>query len=118
TPAQYKRVKEIGVQLAKNSAILQEDVQKELGLSPETIEKAKKLQDGAQKANMEVGQKMRDQEIEPADGMAIMEKNNKALEDELGKLLTKEQAEKLKTMGGAEFKADAQGGFRFGGGGR
>lgn len=119
TADQYKRAHQIAIQLAKNNAILDESVQKELGLSEETVKKAKALREGAQKANGEVFQKMQEQEIERADGMAIIEKNNKALDTELGKLLTKEQADKLKTMGGAEFKADEQPqGFRFGGGGR
>lgn len=119
TADQYKRAHQISIQLAKNNAILDESVQKELGLSEETVKKAKSLREGAQKANGEVFQKIGDQEIERADGMAIVEKNNKALETELGKLLTEAQAKKLKEMGGAEFKADEQPqGFRFGGGGR
>ena len=118
TPEQNKRLKEIRIQLSKNSAIFQEDVQKDLGLSEETIKKAKDLQAGAQKANGEVQTKIRNQEIEQADGRAIMSKNNDALEAELGKLLTADQAAKLKAMGGAEFKADPpqQGGFGGGGG--
>ena len=117
TADQKKRVKEISIQLAKNSAILNEDIQKELGISKETVDKAKALQDGANKANGDVRTKMRDQEIDRADGQAIIEKNNKALEDELAKLLTPEQAAKLKAMGGAEFKAEPQQMRGFGGGG-
>lgn len=35
-----------------------------------------------------------------------MQKNNAALDAELGKILTGEQTGKLKAMGGKEFKAD------------
>lgn len=115
SPEQNKRLHEIRVQLAKNRAILSDDVAKELGLSDSVKQKAKDLVDNANKANGEVRQKMQNQEIERADGMAIMEKNNAALETELGKLLTADQAAKLKAMGGAEFKAQPQQGRRGGG---
>jgi hypothetical protein len=117
SPDQNKRLHEIRVQLAKNRAILSDDVAKDLGLSDDVKAKAKALVESANKANTEVRQKMQAQEIERADGQAIMEKNNNALEAELGKLLTADQAAKLKSMGGAEFKAQPQQGRRAGGGG-
>lgn len=114
---QKTRLKQIGIQLAKYRAILREDVQKELGLSAETIEKAKALQAGAEKANGEVGRKMMEQEINREDGRAIIDKNGVALDEELGKLLDEAAKAKLKAMYGPEFKADEQPqGFRFGGG--
>lgn len=116
SPEQSKRLLEIRVQLAKNHAILNEDVAKELGLSDDAKKKAQDLVANANKANGEVRQKINNQEIERADGMAIVEKNNAALETELGKLLTADQAAKLKAMGGAEFKAQPQQGRRGGGG--
>ena len=114
---QNSRLHEIAVQLAKNRAILREDVQTQLGLSADTIQKAKDLQANAQKANQEVQTKMRNQEIEQADARAIMTKNNDALETELGKLLSADQATKLKAMGGAAFTADPPQARRGGGGG-
>ncbi|MFX8597324.1 hypothetical protein ABTM29_19885, partial [Acinetobacter baumannii] len=67
TADQYKRARQISIQLARNNAILDESIQKELGLSEAVVKKAKALREGAQKANGEVFQKMQEQEIERAD---------------------------------------------------
>lgn len=103
---QVNRVRQIAIQLAKARAVLREDVQTALGLSAETITKAKELQSSAQKANAEVQQKARNQEIDRDDATAIIAKNAAALSTELMKLLTEGQAAKLKELGGAEFVAD------------
>jgi hypothetical protein len=58
---------------------------------------------------MALGQKMRDQEITREDFTAAMTKNNDTMKEELGKILTSAQADKLKTMGGKPFTADAPG---------
>jgi hypothetical protein len=106
TADQMKRLDEIGVQIQGNRALLVPAVQKALGLSEETIKKANELQTKQNEANMSIFEKVRNQEISQEEMRAAMEKNNKALNDELGKLLTPEQAAKLKEMGGKEFKAD------------
>lgn len=105
--AQNKRLKELWVQRAGNSIILNADIQKELGLSEDQNKKAKDLQAKQVEANQSIIQRARDGEIEFSEVRTLIEKNAKALNEELGKLLTKEQAEKLKAMGGAPFKFDA-----------
>src|SRR5688572_18753546 len=107
---QMKRLDEIGVQLAGNRALLLPAVQKALGLSEDTIKKAQDLQTKQGEANRSIQEKVMNQEISREEAQAAREKNNKALEDELVKLLTAEQAGKLKEMQGKPFKADPPGG--------
>ena len=107
---QMKRLDEIGVQLAGNRALLLPAVQKALGLSEDTIKKAQDLQTKQGEANRSIQEKVMNQEISREEAQAAREKNNKALEDELVKLLSAEQAAKLKEMQGKPFKADPPGG--------
>lgn len=107
---QMKRLDEIGVQLAGNRAILVPAVQKALGLSEDTIKKAQELQTKQNEANRSIQEKVMNQEISREEAQAAREKNNKALDDELAKLLSAEQAAKLKEMQGKPFKADPPGG--------
>lgn len=107
--AQLKRVDEIGIQLQGNSAILQADVQKALGLSTDQTDKIKDLQKKQQEATQALFQKVRDQELTREDFTAAMTKNNDTMKAELGKILTSDQAAKLKAMGGKPFTADEGG---------
>lgn len=107
---QQKRLKELYIQRVGNRALLREDVQKELGLSSDQTAKIKDLQDKQRTANQELQQKMRNQEIDRTEGRDIMTKNQKTLDEELGKVLTGEQATKFKDMRGAEFKFDEDNG--------
>lgn len=106
TEAQLKRVDEIHLQLQGNLAIAEEAVQKALGLSSDQVDKIKDLQKKQGEANMGLFQKMRDQEITREDLQAAMTKNNDTMKSELGKILTSDQAAKLKAMQGKEFKAE------------
>jgi len=112
---QMKRLDEIAVQLQGNRAIFVPAVQKALGLSEDTIKKAQELQTKQGEANRSIQEKVMNQEISREEAQAAREKNNKALDDELAKLLSADQAAKLKEMQGKPFKADPPGG---GGGGR
>lgn len=117
---QMKRLGEISVQLRGNRAILDTAVQKELGFTSEQSTKLKDLQDKQQAANQSLFEKVRNNEMSREDVQAAMEKNNKTMDEELGKILTSEQTAKLKAMGGKPFKADpneAQGRRNGGGGG-
>ena len=109
------RLHQIAIQLAGPRAVLRADVQAALGLSADKVAKAKQLVADASKANGEVRQKINSQEIERADGQAIIDKNNTALNNELIGLLDAAQSAKVKELGGAEFKAAPQQG-RGGGG--
>ncbi|MBI5706890.1 MAG: hypothetical protein HZC36_07860 [Armatimonadetes bacterium] len=103
---QAKRLRELWVQRTGNAIILNADVQKELGITDDQKKKAADLQKRQGEANQSIMQKARDGEIEFSEVRDLMAKNTKALNDELGKILTKEQADRLKAMGGAPFKFD------------
>ena len=113
-PAQVTRLKEIWVQLQGNRAILDAKIQEELGFDQAQKDAVKALQDKQAEAMQSLMEKMRNQEIDREQMTEISTKNNETLNTELGKIMKPEQAAKLKTMGGAPFKATEQ---RRGGGG-
>jgi hypothetical protein len=104
--AQLKRVDEISLQLQGNLAIQSPETQKALGLSTDQVAKVQDLQKKQQEANMALFQKLRDQEISQEDMRSSMTKNNDVMKTELGKILTADQAAKLKAMQGKPFTAD------------
>lgn len=122
TADQLKRTKEIYVQLTGNRIILEPAYQKELAITDKQKEDIKALQTKQQEANMALFDKVRNQEITREDMQASMEKNNKILDEELGKLLTTEQTDKVKAMKGTKtFTPDKEvkysyGGMQMGGG--
>lgn len=116
TPEQSKRLKEIGIQLAGVQAVVDPEVQKDLGLDTAQLDKIKSIQSKYQEAMTSVRQRMRNQEIDREKAMEAMKTNNDTLKSEIEKVLTPAQSEKLKTLGGKPFKAEEQ--TRRGGGGR
>jgi len=102
-PDQVKRLREISIQLDGNKAALKEDVQKDLTVTAAQKTQLKKLQDGAQEANNSVMEKARNREIQWTEIQDIMKKNDKVLNDEIGKVLTADQKKKLADMGGKKF---------------
>jgi hypothetical protein len=100
---QQKRLKEIDLQLAGNSAAMRPEVQKQLELTPQQVEKIKALQQQAQKANASLLEGMRDGSVSREDIGGRMENNQKALNAEIGKVLNEKQMTKLKEMGGKPF---------------
>lgn len=84
--------------------MLNEELAKELKITDEQKQKARDLQAKQSEANRSVREKAQSGELDFSEIRAIMEKNSKALNEELGKLLTDEQKAKLKAMGGAPFK--------------
>jgi len=115
TEEQNKRIREIWIQLNGNRAITDEKVQTELGFSAEQKTKVKDLQTKQQEAMQGLMERMRNQEIDRDQMREIQTKNSETMNAELGKVLTADQAAKLKTMGGKPFKATEQ--PRGGGGG-
>ena len=107
---QKKRLRELWIQRTGISVITDEGVQKDLGLSDDQKAKIKSLQEKSQAAQESLGEKMRNQEIDFQGMRDAMDKNNKVMKEELTKVLTTDQAAKLKTLGGAEFKFDSDGG--------
>lgn len=110
TKEQAARLKEINIQIAGNGAVLFPDVQKDLGLTDDQVTKIKDLQSKQRDAMQGLGEKMRNQELSFEEFQDAMKKNRDILNTEIGKVLTSDQKAKLKTMGGKEFKADADDG--------
>ncbi|CAN1528353.1 hypothetical protein MCEMSE15_01308 [Fimbriimonadaceae bacterium] len=104
-PEQKKRLDEIDVQLSGNRIAQREKYQKLLELTPDQIAKVKKLGETAQQANQAVMEKARNQEIEWTEVRTINEKNSKALDAEIGKVLTQAQKDKIKEWSGKPFVA-------------
>lgn len=116
TTDQQKRIKEIAVQLQGNAAILNPDIQKELGIT----EDQKSAIEAALQSQRDQMEDLREQGRDggPETMMASMKKVQESLNTELGKILTTEQAAKLKALGGKAFKRKdpPAGQFRGGGG--
>jgi len=118
TPEQQKRLKEIWVQLQGNRAIMDAKIQDELGFDQGQKDAVKALQAKQQEAAAALREKMQNQEIDREQMTEISRKNDEVMLAELGKIMKEDQAAKLKTMGGAPFKAAPQQGRGGGGGGR
>lgn len=114
TPDQAKRLKEIRLQLEGNRAILNKETQKELGLTEAQLAKIEKLLADQQAGMQTMMEGMRDGSMTREEMRDQMQKRMRAFDVELGKVLTTEQADKLKAMGGKPFKAEEQ---KRGGGG-
>lgn len=114
TPEQAKRLKEINIQVQGIRAILDPEVQKELGLSVDQKAQIQKAQQENQRAMMEMFQGQRGGggggNVNREAMREARDKMNKQFEDALTKVLTPEQAQKLKEMGGAPFKLAQRGG--------
>ena len=122
SPEQQQRLDEISIQVRGNTAILDSKVQDKLDMTSDQKAKISDLQQKERDAMQSVFQKMQDNSITSDQARASFQKNNDVMKDELGKILTHSQSEKLKHLGGAPFKADpseSEGGFGGGfGGGR
>jgi Spy/CpxP family protein refolding chaperone len=105
TPEQRVRIKEISLQLAGNSAIQDADVQTALGLTSDQKAKVKNLVEKQGEANRAVFERAREGGMERDAVMTIVKRNDEALKTELGKILTSDQASRLKTMAGKPFEA-------------
>jgi periplasmic protein CpxP/Spy len=116
TPDQQTRLHQIFVQWRKNQAILDPDVQGALGISSDQKAQITDLQSKRDEANNALREKQRSGELTREDATTIRTKNDATFEDQLAKLLTPDQAAKLKDMGGAPFTGKIEMGF--GGGGR
>lgn len=103
---QIARLKELGIQRAGNMSVLNPDVQKELGITDAQKSQIETLQGKQREAMGAVMDKMRNGEIEREAMGEIMQKNNKIMGDELAKILSQAQRDKLKAMAGKPFKFD------------
>jgi len=107
TPDQQTRLQEIRVQLAGNSAAASiPEVATALKLNDDQKTKIASLQKTQQDANAAIGEKMRNQEIDFPTARQTFQKNQDALNTEIGKVLTDDQKATLKKLGGATFTPD------------
>lgn len=110
TPEQTSRLRELYVQRVGSRAVIRPDVQDALKLTSTQKEKIAELQKNQREANQAVMEKVRNGEIERTAVADIQKKNDSILQDEINKVLTAEQRDKLKTLGGAPFTFDADSG--------
>jgi len=106
TADQQKRAKEIWIQLSGNGVVANPDIQKDLGIDDSQKAKIDELTKRQQTANQEVGAKLRSGDIAMEDAQGIFAKNTKVMNDEIEKVLTSAQKDKLKGMAGKTFVQD------------
>lgn len=106
TPDQMKRLGEILIQMQGDQAVADPDVQTAINFTDDQKAKLKDLTTKYREATRSLMEKVRSQELDQAAAREAMTTNQKALTDEIHKILTPEQVEKLKTMGGAPFKRE------------
>ncbi|HVT14141.1 MAG TPA: hypothetical protein VHE55_17905 [Fimbriimonadaceae bacterium] len=111
TADQQKRLKELIVQRSGNQIVYNAMFQDDLKLTDAQKAKFKDLQDKGREAMMGIFQ---NQDMSQDEKMAAFQKNQKTIDDEIGKTLTDDQKAKLKTMAGTPFKFEDNNG----GGGR
>ena len=103
TPAQQTRLKEIAIQLSGFASATVKDIQKTLSVTDAQKTKIDDLKARVDAANKAAVDKMRAGEIQSADVQDTAKKNQKVLNEEIGKVLTQPQKDKLKTLGGKIF---------------
>lgn len=103
---QQKRLKELYIQRVGNQALVRADIQKDLEFTDAQKAKISDLQTKQREAMQTVMEKMRNGEIQREELADLMTKNTKILDEELGKVLTADQAAKFKAMGGTKFEFD------------
>lgn len=106
TASQKVRAKELLIQRGGNSVILRPDIQADLKLSATQKTKISNLQTKQRDSMQAVFEKMRASGGQPDRNAmrAAVEKSQKTMDAELGKVLTTAQAAQLKKMGGKPFK--------------
>ena len=117
TPEQTHRLHEIQIQTEGDRAVLLPEVQSALGLSEEQKAHLKEINTTYRAASQSIREKQQSQEIDRTTARADMQKNTQVLTDEIHKVLTPAQLDKLKALGGKPFvSTQPQRGGRFGGG--
>jgi len=101
---QLKRIKEISIQHEGNGAAADPVFQADLGITDDQKAKIADLQQKMMSAAAELGQKVRDGEMERDAMQEAMKKNQDTLNIEIGKILTEDQKTKIKSMSGAPFE--------------
>jgi hypothetical protein len=103
TAGQQSRLKEIAIQISGFASATVKDIQKGLSLTDTQKTKIDDLKARLDEANKAAGEKVRSGEIQSADLQETLKKNQKVLNDEIGKILTQAQKDKIKSLGGKMF---------------
>jgi len=107
TADQAKRLHEIQIQVAGDSAIAFPDVQTKLNLTDDQKSQIKDLQKQETDANASIRDKVRNQQETQEEAGADYRKNTDTLKANLHKVLTQAQLDQLKALGGTKpFVAD------------
>lgn len=104
TPEQNVRLKEIAIQEAGNAAAQDAEVAKVIGVTVDQKARMQDLQKKAEAAQRTMMERMRNGEMDREEMQPMMQKIRATTQEELGKILTPAQREKLKAMGGKPFK--------------
>ena len=105
TPDQKSRVHEIAIQIAGNSAVLDQQIGKSVKLGDEQKDQIKSLVQKLGEANRSIMDKAREGAIERDEVRSLIRKNGKTLNVEIGKILSDDQKSQLKTLAGKPFAA-------------
>lgn len=103
---QAKRFKEIFIQVSKERALNDVQVQKDLGLSNAQVTKLRDIQATAPERMRPLLEATRNGEITQEELMPKLQALQAEVGAEMLKVLTTEQARQFKAMAGAEFKLD------------
>jgi phosphoribosyl-dephospho-CoA transferase len=104
--AQNKRLKELFIQRVSFRALLNAEIQADLKLDDAQKASIKDLQAKQQEANRAIFQRVQSQELTREEAMASIQKNEKVLTEELGKILKDGQKAQFEKMAGAKFQFD------------
>lgn len=117
TADQNKRFKEIQIQMMGGRALMNADVQKELGVTADQKAKIEAVQASQRDKMQDMMQQMRDGNLDRTQMQEAMQKMNQSIADEMIKVLTADQKTKFEAMKGKPFKADPNERTGRGGGG-
>ena len=101
---QKARLAELVIQRAGSRAVMDAEVAEKIGLTSEQKSKIKELREKQRAAMQTLAEKTRSQEIDRELAREARMNNEKALYEEIGKILTEKQKDDLKALGGAPFK--------------
>lgn len=106
TADQKARLDQITVQIEGNGILNDPKFHDKLKVTADQDAKVKDLQTKQQDANRSLMQKVQNQEMDMTEARAAMQKNNEAMNGELGKLLTDDQKKLIADWSGPKFDRD------------
>jgi hypothetical protein len=105
TSDQLARVKQIGIQLAGSRAVLDKDIQAQLGITSDQKAKIDATVKTQQAANRSLFEQAQNGDLDQGQMRSAMQQNDKTFQSKLSEILTSDQASKLTAMGGDKFTA-------------